>query len=138
MSPVSLGDYTVVSGLMEQFCRDILATWDAFTEGKVTQAKAVESAMNLAGEMAAIFKGQDPAYTTAPWRSEGKLEGKIVGWVRSIKGDGDPILDYFKFLATNILKGCAAMQEGMAPEEAGPRIQSILKDAAEKLAGVQP
>ena len=67
-----------------------MATWGAFTKGQVTQAQAAESVLNLAGEMANIFKGKNPRYVRAELRSMGRLEGKIVAWVRSIRGDGIP------------------------------------------------
>ena len=134
----SLGDYLVVADIINAFAKRVTEIWDGFTDGDSTQQEAAAQLESAAGEFSAIFKGENPYYTVAEWRTPPVLAGKIVGWVPGIGGQGDTIKLFFVFLGRQILQGCAEVQDGMAMEQAGPMLRSTLKDAAEKLAGVQP
>jgi hypothetical protein len=134
----SLGNYGVVAALMNEFAEAVTALWTAYTDGTITQAEAAQGLEDAATEYAAIFKGDNPDFAPVPWRLEPTLKGKIVGWVPGIGPDGDVVQRYFKFLGRQVLQGAQAVQQGMAIAEAGPTLQGVLQDAAEKLSGVQP
>jgi hypothetical protein len=134
----SLGDFGVVAEIMARFANQVMGLWAEFTDGRKTQAEVWAELEVLCLEHAGIWRGEDPDFTPAPWRTEATLKGKIVVWVPGITAEGDVIARYFKFLGRQILKGCQEVQDGMALEQAGPMLKVILTDAAEKLAGVQP
>ena len=134
-----LGQHGVVAKLIEDFSRDITAIFDEQIAGGEGGPKAEQAIVDRCAKIADVFKGRNPDYTLAPWRSDGRLEGKIVGWFHGkIRGDGDVILEFFKYLALQIVRACRAVHEGMAHEQAGPMLRSTLNDAVEKLAGIQP
>jgi len=135
---VNLGSYPEVRALVDQFAAEVAGIWTSFTEGERTQEDAMGDLKALAGEYAAIWKGERDGFSLSPGRAPATLAGKIVAWVPGIGADGDVIGRYFLWLGRQILKGCQDVTDGMALEEAGPTLAWVLGDAAEKLSGAQP
>lgn len=135
---VNLGNLQAVQALVHQFAGGVVAIWGRFTDGEATQDESLDALRALAAGYASIWKGERPGFRISPWRTPPVLAGKIVAWVPGIGGDGDPITRYFMWLGRQILTGAQEVTDGMAMEEAGPRLKAILQDAAEKLSGVQP
>jgi hypothetical protein len=134
----NLGDFNVVAGVLAEFATRIAGIWTRFTDGELDQQESMAALEAESSACADLFLGRNPAYAPAAWRSEGMLKGKICAWIPGIDPNGDVVPRYFKFVGMQVLKGCQEIQEGMDEAQAAPMLQSVLRDATEKLSGVQP
>lgn len=136
--PVSLANYDEVAAIVEAFAKNIGAISDRLATGEADSDETQKAVQDRVDAIAAIFRGENPGYTLAEWNAEGRLAGKIIGWKMGLTGQRDPIAGFFARLAIRILNTLRAAHEGMADDEAGPRIHAALREATNRLAGVRP
>lgn len=136
--PTSLAHYDAVAAIVEAFAKDIAAISDRLATGEAESEETQRAVEDRVRGIAAIFRGEAEGFTQAEWNAEGRLAGRIVGWKLHMKGYDDPIDGFFARVAIRILNTLRAAHEGMAEDEAGPRIQAVLRDTVNRLVGVHP
>mgnify|MGYP001088882617 CR=1 FL=1 len=135
---IYLGNYNDVLQLLFGFATNVAGIIDGISDGRMTPEQGNAAIGAEVDRMARIFKGKDPDYTQAEYMSTAALAGKVVAWVRTIPGHGDPIRTFFERIAMKVVKICTEVQNGMAEEQAGPELQVFLQSVGERLTGVKP
>lgn len=131
-----LGDSSVVHGLISAFANDVMAEYHKYLAALPGGMDAQVKIAAMAKRYGDIFMGRNPNYAPAPWHCPARMGGKLRFAVASIKGDDDPGEGFFRALAVDCCQASKAMADGMSEEEAGPRLQEILEDAAKWMLGV--
>jgi len=137
-APIALTNYDTVASLIQSFAQDIAAIADDLASGTATSAETMAAVDTRVDTIATIFKGESPVFAPAPWNAEGQLAGKIVGRSTGIRADQDPIKTFFTRLAIKVMNAVRAVNDGMADEDAGQRIRADLREAVDRLTGVNP
>lgn len=140
----SLGDAAVVADLVREFVDNVFTIDHEFRTGMTESGLPVpptgpspeENIRDMAKSYGDIFMGRDPAYEPTEFHRPGRLGAYLRHAVDSIKGDDDPGQGYFEFLALQVVRCARSLENGMAPEQAGPMLQSIMQDAVNRLLGV--
>ena len=132
-----LGDHDTVAQLVNQFAHDVLGVYHDFSTGKGGAENAQPKIEAMAKRLGDIFMGRMPEeFAPADWNKPSRLGVKLRHSVDSITGDEDPGEAYFKWLALQVIQCGRAMDLGMAPEQAGPMLRTILDDTIGRLLGV--
>ena len=132
-----LGDHNTVAQLVNQFAHDVLGVYHDFATGKGGAENAQPKINEMAKRMGDIFMGRKPEeFAPADWNKPSRLGVKLRHAVDSITGNEDPGEAYFKWLALQIVRCGVSMERGMATEQAGPMLRTMLDSTIGRLLGV--
>jgi hypothetical protein len=132
-----LGEVAVVSGLVHNFVTGVMQARHAFAAGTATREASLQDIEDWCFEMGHIFLGEDPSYQPAPWNGP-RLAGRIRALIPGVRGEEHAGVEYFRWLAKQVLALCTAMEGGMADQEAGPIVKQGMLEAVQFLTGVTP
>lgn len=130
-----LGDLDNVRTLVAGFANEVAEAYSAYLAGDPDARNALEQIGVMCREHGDTIMGRDEEIEVAPWQNPSHL-GASLRRAAKLPIDADPGEAYFRFLALQVIKGCKAVNDGMSPIEAGPRLQEILDDAVQRILGV--
>ncbi len=135
----SLGDPAVVGRLVHDFVGKVFDAYKDFQHGKATRDAAMGAIAEEARRCGAIIMGRDPGYHAPDFIRGGMLGAHIRAQdAVSFKEvpSRDPGEAFFRWLGSQAIEAAKALDEGMAQEEVGPRLQAILRSATNFILGL--
>ena len=133
----SLGNPVVVGRLVHDFVGQALDAYTTFQHGKATRNEAMGRIEAEARRCGTIIMGRDPGYFAPAFIAAGRLAGHIRAQdAVSFKVTREPGEAFFRWLGTQAIEAAKALDEGMAQEEVGPRLQAIMRSATNLILGL--
>ena len=97
----------------------------------------MEAIGNEAKRCGAIIMGRDPGFHATDFIRSGMLAAHIRAQdAVSFKVSQEPGEAFFRCIGAQAIEAAKALDEGMAPEEAGPRLQICMRSATNLILGL--
>lgn len=131
----SLGDPSVVRGLVQDFATEIVNARTDYNADKISGAQAQQQIKEVAAKYGAIVMGRGEGFSPLPWNSPERL-GRRIRLVVDVPGDADPGETLFLELARSIVDIAVEHENGRLSDPAArEHLTTGLDSVAEVLMG---
>lgn len=134
----SLGDPSVVVGLVAEFAQQVVGVRRDYNADKLSDEQALSQIHDLAVEYGRVVMGFDNRYQPLPWHDPARLGRRIRLVVPGVEGVEDPGELLFTTIAASLVDLAVAHENGdMGDEDVQAKLAEMQQDAADLILGVR-
>ncbi len=134
----SLADMSVVDKLVRDFAASVVMAKTGFQRGLEGARNPLAIIEERARDAGAVIMGRDDRFDAQPWNADNRLGNTIrVLLPNEVKHYGDTGTALFMWLANQVLKASASLDDGMDEAAVKGRLAPVLDDVVARILGVR-